>query len=157
MPRSHVDDILRSELKEKKIGGVSKRSMCDVDADGAGEGPSKSVAFQFENAGGRLSSAGCELVGVSDTGQSFPSSCRPDETDYGTSELDFIEQRRVYNVCGGRVDQGAGMGLPCSSGTTVQHGLGTGRSKYNLSDSARTFLEEYFADNPPVQLDPHQN
>ena len=48
------------------------------------------------------------------------------------------------------------MGLPCSSGTKVQHDSGTGRSKYYPSDSARTLLKESFADKPPVQWDPHQ-
>ena len=57
---------------------------------------------------------------------------------------------------GRRVHEAAGMGPPCSSGTTVQHGLGTGRSKYYPSTSARTLLKECFADNSPVQLDPHQ-
>ena len=90
MPRSHVDDILRSELQEKSIGSVSKRPLCDVDVDAAGERPSKSVASQFDDAGGSLSSAECELAGVSDAGQSFESSSRPDDTDYGTSELESI-------------------------------------------------------------------
>ena len=45
-----------------------------MDVAAADERPSKSVAFQFVNVGGRLSSAGCELVGVSDAGQSFPKS-----------------------------------------------------------------------------------
>ena len=30
IPRGQVDSILRSELQEKKIGGRSKRSLCDV-------------------------------------------------------------------------------------------------------------------------------
>ena len=47
---------------------MSTRPLCDVDVGAAGERPSKSVAFQFDNADGRLSSAGCELVGVSDAG-----------------------------------------------------------------------------------------
>ena len=68
MPRSCVDYILRSELKEKSIGSVSNWPLCDVDADLAGERPSKSVAFQFDDEGGRLSSPGCELVGVSEAG-----------------------------------------------------------------------------------------
>ena len=34
--------------------------------------------------------------------------------------------------------------------------MGAGRSKYYPSESARTLLKECFADNPPVQLDPHQ-
>ena len=38
----------------------------------------------------------------------------------------------------------------------MQHGLGTGRSKHYPSDSTRTLLKECFADNPPIQLDPHQ-
>ena len=38
----------------------------------------------------------------------------------------------------------------------MQPGLGAGRSKYYPSESARTLLKECFADNPPVQLDPHQ-
>ena len=125
--RNHVDNILRSDLKEKNIGSASKRSMCDVDANAAGERPSKSVAFQFDNAGGILSSARCELIGVLDAGQSFPSSSRPDDTHYGTSELESIARRRVDDVSGRMFHEGAGTGLPCSSGTTEQHGLGTGR------------------------------
>ena len=31
IPRSRMDDILRSELREKNIGGGSKRPFCDVD------------------------------------------------------------------------------------------------------------------------------
>ena len=54
-----MDDILSSELKEKRIGSESKRPLCDVDVGAAGERPSKSVAFQFDNTGGRLFSAGC--------------------------------------------------------------------------------------------------
>ena len=38
----------------------------------------------------------------------------------------------------------------------MQPGLGAGRSKYYPSESARTLLNECFADNPPVQLDPLQ-
>ena len=52
MLRSCMDDILRSESKEKRIGSVNKRPLCDVDAGVAGERPSKSVAFQFDNEGG---------------------------------------------------------------------------------------------------------
>ena len=88
-----VDYILRSELKEKRLGSVSKRPLCDVDADVEGERPSKSAAFQFDDAGGRLSCAGCKLFGVSDAGQSFPSNCRPDDNDYSTSELESITRR----------------------------------------------------------------
>ena len=72
LPKTSVDDILRAEVNEKRLGSVSKRSLCVVDADVVDERPSKSVAFQFDNAAGILSSAGCELVGVSDAGQSFP-------------------------------------------------------------------------------------
>ena len=57
MPKSSVDYILRAELKKKRLGSVSKRSLCDVDADVAGERSPKSVAFHSDNAGGRLFSA----------------------------------------------------------------------------------------------------
>ena len=155
MPTSRVDDILLSELQEKGIGSVSKRLFWDVDVGAANERPSKSVAFQFDNAASRLSS-GCELVGVSDAGQSFPSSSRPDDTDYGTSELESIARKRVGDVSERRVHEVTGMGGPFSSGTTVRHGLNSGCSKYYSSNSARTLLKECFVDNPPVRLDPHQ-
>ena len=151
IPRSRVDDILRSELREKNMGGGSKRPLCDVDIGGADERPSKSVAFEIVDAGER-----CTLVGVSDAGKSFPSSSRPDDTDFGTSELESIARRRVGDVSERRVCEAAGLDLPGSSGATVQPGLGAGRSKYYPSESARTLLKERFADNPPVQLDPHQ-
>ena len=93
IPRSRVDDILRSELREKNIGGGSKRPLRDVDIGVADERPSKSVAFEFDDAGGKFVSERCTLVGVSDAGQSFPSSSRPDDTDYGTSELESIARR----------------------------------------------------------------
>ena len=156
MSRSRVDDLLRSELQEKEIGSVSKRPFCDVDVGAADEPPSKCAAFQFDDAGGRLSSRRCELVGVSDAGQLFPNSSRPDGTNIGTSELESIARKRVDDVSGRRVCEAAGLDLPGSSGTTVQHGLGAGRSKYYPSESARTLLKDCFADNPPVQLDPHQ-
>ena len=156
LPRSRADDNLRSGLQEKEIGRVSKRPLCNVDVGAADERPSKSVAFQLDNTGGRLFSEECELVGVSNAGQSLPSSSRPDDTDYGTSELESIARRRVDAVSEKRVHEAGGRDLPCSSGFTVQQGLGTGRSKYYPSDSARTLLKECFADNPPVQLDPHQ-
>ena len=55
-----------------------------------------------------------------------------------------------------RVCEAAGLDLPGSSRASVQLGLGAGRSKYYPSESAGTLLKECFADNPPVQLDPHQ-
>ena len=70
------------------------------------------------------------MVGVSAAGQSFQSSSGPDDTDYGTSELESIARERVDDVSGRRVNEAAGMGLPCSSGFTVQHGLGAGRSNF---------------------------
>ena len=156
IPRSRVDDILRSELRRKEIGGGSKRPLCEVDVGVADERPSKRVAFEFDDACGRLLSESCALVGVSDVGQSFPSSCRPDDTDYGTSELESIARRRVGDLSGGRVYGTAESDLPGSSGATVQPGLGAGRSKYYPSVSARTLLKECFAENPPLQLDPRQ-
>ena len=156
IPRGRVDDILRSELGEKNIGGGSKRPLCDVDIGVADERPSKSVAFDIDDAGGRLFSERCTLVGVSDDGQSFPSSSRPDDTDFGTSELESIARRRVDDLSGGRVRETAESDLPGFSGATVQPGLGAGRSKYYPSESARTFLKGCFSDNPPVQLDSHQ-
>ena len=155
MPRSREDDILRSELHEKGIDNVSKRPLCDMDVGAADERPSRSVAFQFDDAGGRLCAGRCELVGVSDAGQSFPKSFRPDDTEYGTSELESIARKRVDDVSG-RVCEAAGIDLSCSSGTTMKRGMGAGRSKFYPSESARSLLKECFADNPPVQLDPHQ-
>ena len=125
-----MDDILPSEFQEKKIDSVSKRSLGVVDVSAVDVRPSKSVAFQFGDAGGRLSAGRCELVDVSDAGQSFPSSSRPDDTDYGTSELESIWRRRVDDVSGRGVCEFGGLDLPGSSGATVQHGLGAGRSKY---------------------------
>ena len=156
IPRSRVHDILRSELREKNIGGGSKRPLGDVDIGVADERPSKSVAFEIDDAGGRLSCERCTLVGVSDAGQSFPSSSRPDDTDYGTSELESIARRRVGDVSERRVCEAAGLDLPGSSGATVQPGLGAGRLKKYPSESARTLLKECFAANPLVQKDPHQ-
>ena len=156
IPKSRVDDILRSELREKKIGGGSKRPLCDVDIGVADERPSKSVAFEIDDAGGRLFSERCTLVGVSDAGQSFPRRSRPDDTDYSTSELESIARRRVGDVSERRVCEAPGLDLPGSSRAPVQPGLGAVRSKYYPIESARTLLKECFADNPPVQLDPHQ-
>ena len=122
MPGSRVNYILRSELKQKKFGNVSQRLLCDMKADVASELPSKSVAFQFDDESGRLCSAACQLVGVSNAEQLFPSSSRPDYTDYVTSELEPIARRRVDNVIECRVHGAVGMGLRCYSGTTKQHG-----------------------------------
>ena len=102
-----------------------------------------------------MSSGRCDLVGVSDAGQSIPSSSRPDDTDYCTSELESVARRRVGDMSGMRVCEAAGLDLPGSSRATVQHGLGAGRSNFYPSESARTLLKECFADNE-VQLDPHQ-
>ena len=93
---------------------------------------------------------------MSDAGQSFRSSSRLDDTEYGTSELESIARRRVDYLSGGRVCETAESDLPGFSGATVQSGLGVGRSKYYPSQSARNLLKGCFSDNPPVQLDPHQ-
>ena len=69
IPRSRVEDILRSKLREKSICGGSKRPLCDVDIGVADERPSKSVAFEIDDSGGRLFAERCTLVGVSDAGQ----------------------------------------------------------------------------------------
>ena len=143
-PRSRVHDILRSELRGKEIGGGSKRPLCEVDVGVIDERPSKSVAFELDDAGGRLLSERCTLVGVSDAGQSFPSSSRPDDTGYGTSELESIARKRVCDLSGWRVFEAAESNFPSVSGTTVQPGLSAGRSKYYPSESARTLLKECF-------------
>ena len=155
LPWSRVDYVLRSELNGRRIVSGSQRPLCDVDGAVAYERPSKSVAFQLDDECGLLSSAGCEMVGESDAGQSFPSSSRSKKTDYGSSELESIARRRDDDVSERRVQEAGGMGLHCSSGKKVQHGVGTRRSKYYLSDSVNTLLKECFANNPPVQLDPH--
>ena len=78
-----------------------------MDVGATDERPSKSVAFQFDDAGGRLFSERSELIGVSDAGQSYPSSSRADDTDFATSELESIARKRVDNVSGGRVREAA--------------------------------------------------
>ena len=143
-------------MREKNIGGGSKLPLCDVDIGVADERPSKSVAFEIDDAGGRLFSDRCTLIGVSDARQSFPRSSRLDNTDYGTPELESVARRRVGDVSERRVCEAARLDIPGSSGATVQPGLGAGRSKYYPSESARTLLKECFADIPPVHLDPHQ-
>ena len=100
-PRSRVDEILRAELGGQKIGAGSKRPLCDVELGVADERPSKGVAFDV---GGSIGKSVCDrytVIGVSDAGQSFPSSSRPDDTEYGTSELESIARRRVDNLSGG--------------------------------------------------------
>ena len=155
-PRSQVDKILRAELGGQEIGVGMKRPLCDVELDVADERPSKSVAFDVEDSIGKSVCNRYPVIGMSDAGQSFPSSSRLDETEYGTSELESIARRRVDNLGGGRFSEAVESNLPAVSGASVQPGLGGGRSKYYPSESARTLLKECFADNPPVQLDPHQ-
>ena len=155
-PRSQVDEISRAELGGKKIGVGSKRPLCNVELGWADERPSKSVAFEVDDSGGKSFCDRYIVIGVSDAGQSFPSSSRPDDTEYGTSELESIARRRVGSLSGGRLFEAVESNLPAVSGATVQPGLGAGRSKYYPSESARTLLKECIADNPPVQLDPHQ-
>ena len=155
-PRSQVDKILRAELGGQEIGVGMKRPLCDVELDVADERPSKSVAFDVEDSNGKSVCNRYPVIGMSDAGQSFPSSSRLDETEYGTSELESIARRRVGNLGGGRFFEAVESNLPAVSGASVQPGLGGGRSKYYPSESARTLLKECFADNPPVQLDPHQ-
>ena len=155
-PRSQVDEILRAELGGQKIGVGMKRPLFDVGLDVADERPSKSVAFDVEGSIGKSVCNRYPVIGVSDAGQSFPSSSRLDETEYGTSELESIARRRVDNLGGGRFFEAVESDVPGVSGASVQRGLGGGRSKYYPSESARTLLKECFADNPPVQLDPHQ-
>ena len=102
-PWSQVDEILRAELGGKKIDVGSKRSLCDVELGVADERPSKSVAFEVDDSGGKSFCDRYTVIGVSDAGQSFPSSSRPDDTEYGTSELESIARRRVGSLRGGRV------------------------------------------------------
>ena len=155
-PRSQVDEILRAELGRKKIGVGNKRPLCNVELGVVDERPSKSVAFEVDDSGGKLFCDRYTVIGVSNAGQSFPSSSRPDDTEYGTSELESIARRLVGSLSGGRVFEAVESSFPAVSGATVQPGLGGGRSKYYPSESARTLLKECFADNSPVQLDPHQ-
>ena len=155
-PRSQVDEILRAELGGKKVAVGSRRPLCNVEFGVADERPLKSGAFEVDDSGGKSFCASYTVIGVSDAGQSFPSSSRPDDTEYGTSELESIARRRVGSLSGGRVFESVESIFPAVSGATVQPGLGAGRSKYYPSESARTLLKKCFADNPPVQLDPHQ-
>ena len=52
-PRSQVDEILRAELGGKKIGVGNKRPLCNVELGVADERPSKSVAFEVDDSGGK--------------------------------------------------------------------------------------------------------
>ena len=155
-PRSQVDKISRAELGGQEIGVGMKRPLCDVELDVADERSSKSVAFDVEDSIGKSVCNKYPVIGMSDAGQSFPSSSRLDETEYGTSELESIARRGVDNLGGGRFFEAVESNHPAVSGASVQPGLGGGRSKYYPSESARTLLKECFADNPPVQLDPQQ-
>ena len=78
------DRMLRSDLKQKGSGDASKCQLSDVGVNMIGGPPTKSVAFKFQIESGKLSFAGCEMVVVVDTGQSFPGSSRLDGTDCGT-------------------------------------------------------------------------
>ena len=155
-PRSQVDEILRAELGGKKIGVGSKRPLCDVELGVADERPSKSVAFEVDDSGGKSFCDRYTVIGLSDAGQLFPISSRPNDTEYGTSELESIARRRVGSLGGGRVFEVVEPDLQAVSGATVQPGLGAERPKYYPCKSARTLLKKCFADNPPVRLDPHQ-
>ena len=155
-PKSQVDEILRAELGGKKIGAGSKRPLSDAELGVADQRPSKSVAFEVGDSIGKSVCDRYTVIGVSGAGQSFPSSSRLDDTEYGTSELESIARGRVDNLSGGRVFKAVESDLSAVSGATVQPGLGAGRSTFYPSESARTLLKECFADNPPVQLDPHQ-
>ena len=53
------------------------------------------MTLQIDDAGGRLSSSGCELLGVSDAGHLFPSTSRWDHTKYGTFEVESVARGRV--------------------------------------------------------------
>ena len=129
-----MDEILRAELGGKKIGVGSKRSLCDVELGVADERPSKSVAFEVDDSGGKSFCDRYTVIGLSDAGQSFPSSSRFDDMEYGTSELESIARRRVGSLSGGRVFEAVESNLPAVSGATVQPGLGAGRSKYYPSE-----------------------
>ena len=96
-PRSQVDEVLRAELGGKKIGVGSKRSLCDMGLGVADERPLKSVAFDVGDSVGKSVCDRYTVIGVPDAGQSFPSSSRLDDTEYGTSELESIARRRVDN------------------------------------------------------------
>ena len=154
--RSQVDEILRAELGRKKIDVGSKQSLCDVELGVADERPSKSVAFEVDDSGGKTFCDRYTVIGVSDAGQSFPSSSRPDDMEYGTSELESIARRGVGSLSGGRVFEVAESDFPALSGATVQPFSCAGCLKHYPSESARTLLKVCFADNPPVQLDPRQ-
>ena len=155
-PRSQVDEILRAELGGKKVGAGSKRPLSDVELGVADQRPLECVVFDVGDSIGKSVCDRYTVIGVSDAGQSFPSSSRLDDTEYGTSELESIARGRVDNLSGGRFFKAVESDLPAVSGATVLSGLGAGRSKYYPSESARTLLKECFADNPPVQLDPYQ-
>ena len=118
----------------------------------------KSSAFQLGDESGRLSSAGCEFVGWCVGYREFvPQWLKPqDETDFGTSELEPITRRRVDEPIKTRVYGAGEWRFPTSSGTATQQGVSRGRSKHSPSNSARTLLEECFADNPSTHLDTNQ-
>ena len=92
-PGSQVDEILRAELGGKKMGVGSKRPLCDVELGVADERPSKNAAFDVGESVGKSVCDRYTVIGVSDAGQSFPSSSRLDDTEYGTSELESIARR----------------------------------------------------------------
>ena len=100
-PRSQVDKILRAELGGKNIDVGSKPSLCNVELGVADERPSKSVAIEVDDSGGKSFCVRYTVIGVSDAEQSFLSSSRPDDTEYDTSDLESIARRRVGSLSGG--------------------------------------------------------
>ena len=73
-PRSQVDEILPAELGGKKVGVGSKRPLCDMGLGVADERPLKRVAFDVGDSVGKSVCGRYTVIGVSDAGQSFPSS-----------------------------------------------------------------------------------
>ena len=138
LPSGDVDRVLRSELQHSTSCGTQSPVSSDVDVESLGGPPSKSAMFDIENGSNTRESLTRKLPGMSIVGQVVPSSSQYGGTGYCTSELETVARRKADEPVGANVCVGSKEGFSWSSRTGTQPDLGTARTKWNPSYSART-------------------
>ena len=159
--RDELDRVLREELGGSRVTSTpvkglwpiySKRRSSVLVGDEAR--PCKSLRFGIADTiesieGGNISRSGVTEASGGIAGSDF--------TSGGFSTLESIVKKRADERDGGLFELSSGGGMVCVPGVesiVEEERVGTEKSKYYPSQSAKSLLKDFFELNPPTHLDP---
>ena len=159
--RDEVDRILRKELGSSRVTSTPVKGLWPIHSrsrssvlGGHGAPPCKSIRFGVPDTiesveGGNLSRSGITEGSGGEKGSDF--------TTGGFSTLEAIAKKRPDEQEGGLSQLSTGDGMvrvPRVESIVEEESVGAEKSRYYLSQSAKSLLKDFFELKPPAHLDP---